>query len=191
MRFAASVAFPRFFRVYPSLPYPKEFFFLYARREICGAAHTSDDGGMCRKNGFFARRTSYFAFSTNALFRIRHFLTKSRKFPLSFFFVWQTGHTNQKSHPPRGPDTSRRAIKSAPRLKIIRPQKNGRIELQTIYFVSPQAFKNLPNAALPCSSCLNTAVLSRMFSHTFSTYAVTIFSAFSSLFFVPCFASKE
>lgn len=80
---------------------------------------------------------------------------------------------------------------SAPRLKIIRPQKNGRIELQTIYFVSPQAFKNLPNAALPCSSCLNTAVLSRMFSHTFSTYAVTIFSAFSSLFFVPCFASKE
>lgn len=101
MRFAAIVAFPRFFRVYPSLPYPKEFFFLYARREICGAAHTSDDGGMCRKNGFFARKTSYFAFSTNALFRIRHFLTKSRKFPLSFFFVWQTGHTNQKSHPPR------------------------------------------------------------------------------------------
>lgn len=78
-----------------------------------------------------------------------------------------------------------------PRLKIIRPQKNGRIELQTIYFVGPQAFKNLPNAALPCSSCLNTAVLSRMLSHTFSTYAVTIFSAFSSLFFVPCFASKE
>lgn len=101
MRFAAIVAFPRFFRVYPSLPYPKEFFFLYARREICGAAHTSDDGGMCRKNGFFARKTSYFAFSTNALFRIRHFLTKSRKFPLSFFFVWQAGHTNQKSHPPR------------------------------------------------------------------------------------------
>lgn len=101
MRFAAIVAFPRFLRVYPSLPYPKEFFFLYARREICGAAHTSDDGGMCRKNGFFARKTSYFAFSTNALFRIRHFLTKSRKFPLSFFFVWQTGHTNQKSHPPR------------------------------------------------------------------------------------------
>lgn len=184
MRFAAIVAFPRFFRVCPSLPYPKEFFFLYARREICGAAHTSDDGGMCRKNGFFARKTSYFAFSTNALSRIRHFLTKSRKFPLSFFFVWQTGHTNQKSHPPRHKQ-------ARPRLKIIRPQKNGRIELQTIYFVSPQAFKNLPNAALPCSSCLNTAVLSRMFSHTFSTYAVTIFSAFSSLFFVPCFASKE
>ena len=101
MRFAAIVAFPRFFWVYPSLPYPKEFFFSYARREICGAAHTSDDGGMCRKNGFFARKTSYFAFSTNALFRIRHFLTKSRKFPLSFFFVWQTGHTNQKSRPPR------------------------------------------------------------------------------------------
>ena len=101
MRFAAIVAFPRFFRVYPSLPYPKEFFFSYAWREICGAAHTSDDGGMCRKNGFFARKTSYFAFSTNALFRIRHFLTKSRKFPLSFFFVWQTGHTNQKSRPPR------------------------------------------------------------------------------------------
>ena len=230
MRFAAIVAFPRFLRVYPSLPYPKEFFFLYARREICGAAHTSDDGGMCRKNGFFARKTSYFAFSTNALFRIRHFLTKSRKFPLSFFFVWQTGHTNQKNtrrardvtparfapdRPPvgvvRAPPrqaaaTARRAQlvfcradrilraapqTSAPRLKRIRPQKNGRIELQTIYFVSPQAFKNLPNAALPCSSCLNTAVLSRMFSHTFSTYAVTIFSAFSSLFFVPCFASKE
>jgi|GEM_PF-4710995 len=101
MRFAAIVSFPRFFRVYPSLPYPKEFFFLYARREICGAAHTSDDGGMCRKNGFFARKTSYFAFSTIALFRIRHFLTISRKFPLSFFSVWQTGHTNQKSHPPR------------------------------------------------------------------------------------------
>lgn len=111
MRFAAIVAFPRFFRVYPSLPYPKEFFFLYARREICGAAHTSDDGGMCRKNGFFARKTSYFAFSTNALFRIRHFLTKSRKFPLSFFFVWQTGHTNPKSHPPR---TRRYAARFAP-----------------------------------------------------------------------------
>ncbi len=96
MRLAAIVALPRFFRVYPSLPYRKEFFFSYARREICGAAHTSDDGSMCRKNGFFARKTSYFAFSTNALFRIRHFLTKSRKFPLSFFPVWQTGHINRK-----------------------------------------------------------------------------------------------
>ena len=178
MRFAAIVAFPRFFRVYPSLPYPKEFFFLYARREICGAAHTSDDGGMCRKNGFFARKTSYFAFSTNALFRIRHFITKSRKRGIRI-----------KKATRRARDVT--PARFAPRLKIIRPQKNGRIELQTIYFVSPQAFKNLPNAALPCSSCLNTAVLSRMFSHTFSTYAVTIFSAFSSLFFVPCFASKE
>ena len=101
MRFAAIVAFPRFFSGISFAPLPKGVLFLYARREICGAAHTSDDGGMCRKNGFFARKTSYFAFSTNALFRIRHFLTKSRKFPLSFFFVWQTGHTNQKSPPPR------------------------------------------------------------------------------------------
>lgn len=121
MRFAAIVAFPRFFRVYPSLPYPKEFFFLYARREICGAAHTSDDGGMCRKNGFFSRKTSYFAFSTNALFRIRHFLTKSRKFPLSFFFVWQTGHTNQKSHPPR----TRRYARTIRARSIARPSASS------------------------------------------------------------------
>lgn len=101
MRFAAIVAFPRFFGYILRSPTQRSSFFYMRDARYAAPLIRRMTGGMCRKNGFFARKTSYFAFSTNALFRIRHFLTKSRNFPLSFFFVWQTGHTNQKSHPPR------------------------------------------------------------------------------------------
>lgn len=188
MRFVAIVAFPRFFRVYPLLPYPKEFFF-YMRGARYAAPLIRRMTGVCAgRTAFLREKRRILRFRQTPFSAYGIFLQNPANFPFRFFSYGKRGIRIKKA--------TRRARDVTParfalRLKIIRPQKNGRIELQTIYFVSPQAFKNLPNAALPCSSCLNTAVLSRMFSHTFSTYAVTIFSAFSSLFFVPCFASKE
>lgn len=91
MRFAAIVSFPRFFRVYPSLPYPKEFFFLYARREICGAAHTSDDGGMCRKNGFLREKRRILRFRQTPFPSYGIFLQNPANFPFRFFSYGKRG----------------------------------------------------------------------------------------------------
>lgn len=91
MRFAAIVAFPRFFRVYPSLPYPKEFFF-YMRDARYAAPLIRRTTGVCAgRTAFFREKRRILRFRQTPFSAYGIFLQNPANFPFRFFSYGKRG----------------------------------------------------------------------------------------------------
>lgn len=91
MRFAAIVAFPRFFRVYPSLPYPKEFFF-YMRDARYAAPLIRRMTGVCAgRTAFLREKRRILRFRQTPFSAYGIFLQNPANFPFRFFSYGKRG----------------------------------------------------------------------------------------------------
>lgn len=91
MRFAAIVAFLRFFRVYPSLPYPKEFFF-YMRGARYAAPLIRRMTGVCAgRTAFLREKRRILRFRQTPFSAYGIFLQNPANFPFRFFSYGKRG----------------------------------------------------------------------------------------------------
>lgn len=91
MRFAAIVAFPRFSRVYPSLPYPKEFFF-YMRDARYAAPLIRRITGVCAgRTAFLREKRRILRFRQTPFSAYGIFLQNPANFPFRFFSYGKRG----------------------------------------------------------------------------------------------------
>lgn len=121
------------FRDIPVSPTERTLHFSYARRGICGAAQMKNDGGICRNNAFFARKTSIFLFRHTPVSAYDFVLQNAAFFPFRFFkygeqVIYFHGirvfrHTHFSAYAPRVSMKNKPENRLKTALKIIPPAK--------------------------------------------------------------------